>query len=137
MTAERWFIICCTFTDKTFRRCLCDLVSTVLDHRSLPPVLESRPVHIWRVFHLWLRFITFGIHSAHLAYRVHKGGRKTLIINQSTDKQKFTICIFTNNPTYLCNHFRIGKMWDWLGSHRITVDEIIYLYLSTFYGYLI
>ena len=31
----------------------------VLDHRTLPPVFESRRAHIWRVFHLWLRFITF------------------------------------------------------------------------------
>jgi len=32
------------------------------------------------VFHLWLHFITFGGRSAHLAYHVHKGGRKTSII---------------------------------------------------------
>ena len=35
---------------------------------------------IWRLFHLWLRFITFGGRPAHLAYRVHKSGRKTSII---------------------------------------------------------
>jgi len=35
---------------------------------------------IWRVFHLWVRFITFGGRSAHLADHVHKSGRKTLII---------------------------------------------------------
>ena len=52
----------------------------VLDHRSLPPVFESRRGHIWRVFQLWLRFITVGGRSAHLAYIVHKNGRKTSII---------------------------------------------------------
>jgi len=53
---------------------------SVLDHRSLPPMLESRRGHIWRLFHLRLRFITFGGRSAHLAYYVHKSGRKTSII---------------------------------------------------------
>ena len=52
----------------------------VLDHRSLPPVFESRCRHIWRLFRLWLRLITFGGRSAHLAYFVHKSGRKTSII---------------------------------------------------------
>ena len=50
------------------------------DPRSLPSLFESRRRHISRLFHLWLRFITFGGHSAHLAYRVHKRGRKTSII---------------------------------------------------------
>ena len=31
---------------------------SMLDHRSLPPVFKSRRGHIWRLFHLWLRFIT-------------------------------------------------------------------------------
>ena len=53
---------------------------SVLDHRSLPPVFESRRGHIWRLFRLWLRLITFGGRSAHLAYFVHKSGRKTSII---------------------------------------------------------
>ena len=53
---------------------------SVLDHRSLPPGFESRRGHIWRLFHLRLRFITFGGRSAHLAYHVHKSGRKTSII---------------------------------------------------------
>ena len=53
---------------------------SVLDHRSLSLVFESGRVHIWRVFHLWLRFITFGGHSAHLTYHAHKTGRKTSII---------------------------------------------------------
>ena len=49
---------------------------SVLDHRSLQPVLEYRREHIWRLFHLWLHFITFRGHSVHLAYHVHKIGRK-------------------------------------------------------------
>ena len=43
-------------------------------------MFESRRGHIWRLFHLWLRFITVGGRSAHLAYHVHKSGRKTSII---------------------------------------------------------
>jgi len=56
------------------------LVGSALDHRSLPPEFESRRGHIWRVVHLWLRFITFGGRSGHLAYRVHKNNRQTSII---------------------------------------------------------
>jgi len=36
---------------------LCGLVGSALDYRSLPPEFESRRRHIWRVFHLRLRFI--------------------------------------------------------------------------------
>jgi len=54
--------------------------SSVLDHRSLSPVFKSRCGHIWRLFHLWFRFITFGGCSAHLAYNMHKSGHKTSII---------------------------------------------------------
>jgi len=53
---------------------------SVLDHISLPPVFESRRGHIRRLFRLSLRLITFGGRSAHLAYIVHKIGRKTSII---------------------------------------------------------
>ena len=67
---------------------LCGLTGSVLDHRSLPPVFESRRGDIWRVFHLWLRFITLGGRSAHLAYHVHKNGRKIAIIILSKDYQK-------------------------------------------------
>ena len=60
------------------KRHLCCLTGSALDHRSLPPEFESQCGNIWRVFHLWLCFITFGAHSAHLAY--HKSGCKTWII---------------------------------------------------------
>ena len=53
---------------------------SVLDHRSLPPMFESWHGHIWRLFHLWLGFITFGGHLAHLAYHVHKSGHKTSVM---------------------------------------------------------
>ena len=39
-------------------------------------MFESRRGHIRRVFHLWLHFITFGGHSAHLACHMHKIGLK-------------------------------------------------------------
>ena len=41
------------------------LTGSALGHRSLQPEFESRRVHIRRVFHLRLRFITFGDGSAH------------------------------------------------------------------------
>ena len=58
------------------------LIGSVLDRRSLPPEFESWRGHIWRVFHFRLRIIPRGGRSAHLAYQVHKSGRKTSI-NQS------------------------------------------------------
>jgi len=57
---------------------------SVLDYRWLPPVFESRREHIRSLFHLRLRFITFWGRSAHLAYHVHKSGRKTPIITTIT-----------------------------------------------------
>ena len=54
---------------------------SMLDYRSLPPVFESRRGYIWRLFHLWLRFVTFGGRLAHLVYHVHTSGRKTSITN--------------------------------------------------------
>jgi len=53
---------------------------SVLDHRSLQPVFESRRGHIWRLFRFSLCLITFGSRSAHLAYLVHKSGHKTSTI---------------------------------------------------------
>ena len=62
---------------------------SVLDHRSLPPVFESRRGHIWRLFHLPLRLITFGSRSAHLAYPVHESAVK----HQSSSTIKTSIII--------------------------------------------
>ena len=55
--------------------CFCGVTIArwVTDHQ---PEFESRRGHIWRVFHLWLRFITFGGRSAHLACGVDKSGHK-------------------------------------------------------------
>ena len=69
--------------------------NSLLNHRSLPPVFESRHRHIWRVFYLWLRFITFGGHSAHLAYHVQKNGPKTC--QSSTRSKRKGLIILTIN----------------------------------------
>ena len=53
---------------------------SVLNHISLPSVFEPQRRHIWKLFHLWLRLITFEGRSAHFAYQVHKRGHKTPII---------------------------------------------------------
>jgi len=68
-------------------------IGSPLDHRALPPEFESRRGHIWKVFHLWLCFITFGGRSAHLAYQVHESGHKTQIIitNSYQDETPKTI----------------------------------------------
>ena len=60
-----WFLTSC------FR-----LIGRALDHRSLAPEFKSRGGHIWRAFHLWLHFITFGGRLAQLVYHVHKSGNK-------------------------------------------------------------
>ena len=52
----------------------------VLTAMAQCPEFESRYGHIWRMFHLWLRFITVGVRSAHLVHHVHKSGRKTLLV---------------------------------------------------------
>ena len=70
----------CTNIGRLFVRPRGGLTGSALDHRSLPPAFESRRGHIWRVFHLRLRFVTVGGRSAHLAYRVTESGRKTSII---------------------------------------------------------
>jgi len=48
-----------------------------LGHRSIAPGFKPRLGYVRRVFHLSLHLITFGGHSSHLAYLVHKSGRKT------------------------------------------------------------
>ena len=70
---------------------------SALDHRSLPPVFESRRGHIWRLFRLSLRLITFGGRSAHLAYLVHKSGRKTSIIIIHRTRQIAVSVVYTIN----------------------------------------
>ena len=86
--------------------------SSVLDHRSLPPVFESRRGHIWWMFHLWICLITFGGRSAHLTYHVHKSGHKTPII----------IIINKNNPLH---HIwsQLDHIWSQLDHIWITSDH--------------
>ena len=62
------------------KRHLHSLVGGVLSHNLLPSEFKSRHAHIWSVFHLRLHFITIGGCSFHLAYHVHKGGRKIPVI---------------------------------------------------------
>jgi len=77
---------------------------SVFDHRSL-----NRRGHIWRLFHLWLRFITFGGRSAHLAYHVHKSGRKTSMINILKSILQFTLCRLGTTPLVLTRRTFIIK----------------------------
>ena len=106
---------------------------SVLDHRSLPPVFESRRGHIWRSFRLSLRLITFGVRSAHLAYLVHKSGRETSIIiilpfnikfSQMSDLFNFNVCrcrkrLFCFNIFVFCllvhviNHMCLKILFIW------------------------
>ena len=61
----------------TFSPCIChDLNSRALGYRSQPPEFKSWRGHVWRVFHLSLRLITFRGRSANLAYHAHKSGNK-------------------------------------------------------------
>ena len=99
---------------------------SVLDHRSLPPVFESRHGHIWRAFHVWLHFITFGGRSAHLAYHVHKSGCKTsiIIINHSSveliksnkigEKLCYEGYMYTKNA-------KTGAYWSFIRNHCQTM----------------
>ena len=83
-------------------------IQTLMDmnHRSLPPEFESGHGHIWRVFHFWLRSITFRGHSAHLAYRclVHKSGcKRPIITNNSWWTWKFLRqCYINYSISILC-----------------------------------
>ena len=59
-----------------------------IDHYHLSSNLAVK--NIWRVFHFWLRFITFGSHSAHLDLLVHKSGFKhQSIINHLVINMKY------------------------------------------------
>ena len=57
------------------------LTGSAISHRSIAPRFKPRPGYVRRVFHLTLRLITFGGRSAHLAYAVHKSGRKAATFN--------------------------------------------------------
>jgi len=107
---------------------------SVLDDRSLPPRFESRRGHIWKLFHLWLRFITFGGRSVHLAYHVHKSGRKTLIIilnlniltqDNVIGKISFTQPCLTNTHTHH-SFLKFTKAVAITGSSLVSVNNYIF-----------
>jgi len=77
--------------------------------------------YIWRLFHLWLRLITFGGQSAHLAYLVHKSGRKTLIIIII-----IIIIILGNRCEKKLETFSYGKKWK---------QTALYMWKNTVYGH--
>jgi len=79
-------------------------------------------VHIWRMFHLWLRFITFGGRSAYLAYHVHKSGRKTpiviiIITNRANQLQIYlyiedsNFIMITQSDHRVSSFFRMLTVW--------------------------
>ena len=56
---------------------LYSLTGSVVGHISIAPGFKRRPDYVRSVFHLSLRLVIFGGRSAHLAYLLHKIGRKT------------------------------------------------------------
>jgi len=65
------------------------------------PYLILSMGHIWRVFHLWLHFITFGGCSAHLAYHVDKSGRKTsFVIHNRLLMHFMKLCWYNNKMNF-------------------------------------
>ena len=56
---------------------LYSITDSMLGHRSTTPGFKHWPGYVRRVFHLSLRFITFGRRSANFTYLVQKSGRET------------------------------------------------------------
>jgi len=83
---------------------------SLLDHRSLPPVFKYRRGHIWGSFHPWLRFITYGSRSAHLAYHAHKSGHKTSIIIIFAWSKHLRIAINSIDENLLASHEILGEI---------------------------
>jgi len=93
------------------------LADYALDHRSLPHAFEPCLGHIWRVFHLWLRFITCGGRSDHLAYHVHKSGRKKSIIIHVPEILVFTKMFFKRpfwSIIYWNNDKEMNVIWHYI-----------------------
>jgi len=96
------------------------LIGSELDHWSLPPEFEYWRGHIWKVFHLWLRFITFGGRSVHLAYDVHTSSHKTSINNISSSEHHFDgnkkhVSFLSNISLSIMQVTKYNsKMWEWV-----------------------
>jgi len=89
---------------------------------SLWAEFESWCGHIWRAFDLCLRFITFGGGSAHLAYDVHKSGKKTSTIT-GEQYRKMLECITSSEDVWRL----LQRYLMWSASHEIphvTVTEL-------------
>jgi len=52
------------------------ITGSAVGYSSIGAGFKPRPDYVRRVFHLWLRLITFWGRSAHLAYRVQKSSLK-------------------------------------------------------------
>ena len=93
----------------------------------------------WRVFHRWLRFITFGGRSAHLAYHVHWSARKTSIVicnSELTFIIKLT-GFFTNGTQYsqiLSPHLDLNRFG--VVSKRSYLKRLIELFTEYLISYL-
>ena len=84
---------------------------SLLDYKPLPAMFESRHGHIWGLFHLRFHFITFGGNSAHLAYLVHKSGRKTSINHH-------------HHHPEMCGMWKIDQIWSLLWTPIMTFSFV-------------
>jgi len=92
-------------------------------------------ITIWRVFHLWLRFITFAGGSAHLAYCVHKSGCKTSMIIISfffwllTKIIQNKVVVYRKKLYLACFNFSIVSTYTWYwiyGRHSLEENGLFY-----------
>ena len=94
------------------------------------------------MFYLWLRFITFGCRSAHLAYHGHKSGHKTLIITKTTKLhlkiEQYQIvamycCMRMNNRIMdghlLSEYFKFLTVHNWMRCVISAVNHLIAQFL--------
>ena len=97
-------ILCMCIWSISVMVCLRCLTGSVLDHRSLPPEFESWLGHIWRVFHLWLRFITSGGCLGH-----HHHHLKFLCIPQFVQSHVCVYALFLSPQlkSHLCIHLGV------------------------------
>ena len=87
---------------------------SMLDYRSLPPMFKSRYGYIWRLFHLWLRYITFEGPSAHLAYCISvctKVAVKHQSSSSSSKMPRVPACCTTAAAFTICGPLR-GQLGD-------------------------